>query len=189
MAETASTKPRFLNAGDTALTVELGATAELGLSLRVLELYRRISAAALSGVVEVVPALRSLTVHYDPCVTSNGALRAALTPIVDAALAEAASGLSVPARRWVIPACYAPAHAPDIEGVAATCGLDAVRVAALHASVAYRVLMIGFLPGHPYLGELPAALRLPRHAPLATPVPSKPLNTRPTIFSTRPCKA
>ena len=135
---------RFLQAGDTALTVELGATAEIGLSLRVLELYRRIGSAALPGVVEMVPTLRSLTVHYDPCVTSSRALRGALAPIVEVALAENRRDVSAdgnagpaPARRWLIPACYAPELGPDIASVAAACGLGAGEVPALHASVPY----------------------------------------------------
>ena len=51
--------PRFLAAGDTALTVELGDTAALAVSLGVLALYGRIEAAGLHGVVEVVPAIRT----------------------------------------------------------------------------------------------------------------------------------
>ena len=168
----------FLQAGDTALTVELGATAELGLSLRVLELYGRIGSAALPGVVELVPTLRSLTVHYDPCVTSSRALRGALAPIVEVALAENRRDVSAdgnagpaPARRWLIPACYAPELGPDIASVAAACGLGAGEVPALHASVSYRVLMVGFLPGHPYMGDLPPPLRIPRRDTPRTSVP------------------
>lgn len=175
----ALTTPRFLQAGDTALTVELGATAELGLSLRVLELYAQISSAGLPGVVELVPTLRSLTVHYDPRVTSSRVLRAALAPIVDVGLAESGRDVStdgnavpVPGRRWLMPACYAPEFGPDIESVAAACGLDAGQVPALHASVPYRVLMVGFLPGHPYMGNLPPPLRIPRRDTPRTSVPA-----------------
>lgn len=181
--------PRLLAAGDTALTVELGATAALGLSLGVLELDRRIAAARLPGVVEVVPAIRSLTVHYDPCRTSQQALREALAPLVadvaarlhvnaddDPETATGAEGgqgypIAAPARRWLIPACYEPPCAPDTETVAAACGLSAWQVGALHACVAYRVLMVGFLPGHPYMGELPPPLRLPRRTTPRTSVP------------------
>ncbi len=159
------------------MTVELGGRAELGLSLRVLELYRRVVEAALPGVAEVVPTLRSLTVHYDPCVTTSAMLRAALGPMA----ADAAAGLSdaaveaagegpPPARRWVIPACYEPPHGPDVEGVAAACGLKPWQVIELHACVAYRVLMVGFLPGHPYMGDLPPPLRVPRRSTPRTSV-------------------
>lgn len=167
------TTARFLAAGDTALTVELGETAELRLSLQVLALYRRIDAARLPGVVEVVPAIRSLTVHYDPCVTSNRALREAIGALIDAGepdMVSSPEGLTT-SRRWLIPACYEPAFGPDIEAVAATCGLAPWQVTALHACVSYRVLMVGFLPGHPYMGELPPPLQIPRRATPRTAVP------------------
>ena len=67
---------RFLNAGDTALTIELGDRADPGISADVVALARRIEAAQLAGVVEVVPTIRSLTLHYDPCRTSCAALEA-----------------------------------------------------------------------------------------------------------------
>jgi inhibitor of KinA len=56
--------------------------------------------------------------------------------------------------------------APDLLDVAALTGLTAEEVAWLHSSAEYRVYMIGFLPGFPYMGSLPERLRLPR---LATP--------------------
>lgn len=167
--------PRFLAAGDTALTVELGDRAELGLSLKVLGLYRQIMAANLPGVVEVVPTLRSLMVHYDPCETSAMMLEALLLPMAlsigsESEGEEAFEG-PPPARRWLIPACYAPQHGPDIEAVAAACRLEPWQVTALHACVAYRVLMVGFLPGHPYIGDLPPPLHVPRRATPRTSVP------------------
>ncbi len=185
------TQPRYLAAGDTALTVELGDTATLDLSLRVLALYRRIEAENLPGVIEVVPAIRSLTVHFDPCSTSQRALRLAIEPLAgrsaeplprdgagpqpagaptDRDNASGTSDLSPPPRRWLIPACYEPTFGPDLEAVAATCGLKPWQVSALHASVSYRVLMIGFLPGHPYMGELPPPLQIPRRATPRTAV-------------------
>ena len=56
--------------------------------------------------------------------------------------------------------------------MAQACNLAPWQVRALHACVSYRVLMIGFLPGHPYLGDLPPPLRLPRHDTPRTAVPA-----------------
>jgi KipI family sensor histidine kinase inhibitor len=163
------TTPRFLAAGDTALTIELGDRAELGLCLRIQALHRKVMAAALPGVCEVVPALGSLTVHYNPCETSASRLRVALLPAVMDVAAdgrEPAEGslneVAPVTRRWSIPACYDPVCGPDIAAVAAACGLAAWQVTALHACVSYRVLMVGFLPGQPYLGDLPPPIQVPR---------------------------
>lgn len=163
--------PRFLSAGDTALTIEFGDTADLGLSAQIQALYRRVLDGRWAGIAEVVPALRSLTVHYDPCLTSSARLRVALLPLVSG-LADEQNDAPPPAtRRWSIPACYAPEHGPDVDAVASACGLTFQQVVTLHASVAYRVLMLGFMPGHPYLGDLPPPLRIPRRETPRTVVP------------------
>jgi KipI family sensor histidine kinase inhibitor len=148
---------RFLSAGDTALTVEFGRTAEPRFSALVLALYGRLSASALPGLIELVPTLRSLTIHYDPCQTSAEALSQSIGPLLDGLEAQPLSG-----RRWLIPVCYAPELAPDLDEVARRTGLSREDVVRLHTGAGYRVYMLGFLPGHPYMGDLPEALRLPR---------------------------
>ena len=152
---------RFLPAGDTAMTVELGDAGAAGVSGRVLDLYQRVREAELPGIVDVVPAIRSLTVHYDPLQTSNALLRGLIERWARPTV-EGASEMQPGARRWTIPACYAPELGPDVHEVAEKCGLAPWQVTALHACVVVRVVMVGFLPGQPYLGDLPPPLRLPR---------------------------
>lgn len=160
-------KVKFLSAGDTALTVEFGDTAGLAQSARVLALDRRLVAAALRGVVETVPTLRSLTVHYRPGETSAAALRAAIAP-----LCNALDEVVLDGKQWRLPVCYGGDYGPDLDWVAAAAGISAAAAAALHAGIAYHVYMIGFLPGHPYMGDLPEALRLPRRDTPRVAVPA-----------------
>ena len=68
----------------------------------------------------------------------------------------------LPGRRWFMPACYEAEYAPDMDDVAARTGLTAEAVIALHSGRDYHVYMIGFLPGYPYMGDLPDELSLPR---------------------------
>lgn len=158
---------KFLSAGDTALTVEFGDRAGLTQSARVLALDRRLTAAALPGVVETVPTLRSLTVHYRPSQTSTAALQSAIAPLCTDLDAVALDG-----RHWRLPVCYGGDNGPDLDQVAATAGLSTEAAAALHAGTSYRVYMIGFLPGHPYMGDLPGALQLPRRDTPRVAVPA-----------------
>ena len=71
-----------------------------------------------------------------------------------------------------IPVRYGGADGPDLLEVAERVGLASERVAELHASVVYRVAILGFMPGFAYLGELPQALRLPRRDTPRTRVPA-----------------
>ncbi|MPZ55981.1 MAG: 5-oxoprolinase subunit PxpB [Rhizobiales bacterium] len=148
---------RFIAAGDTAVVVEFGGRIDRALSARVLQLARQVRAAPPAGVIEVVPTFRSLLVHYDPLATSGKNVVASLR-----ALTASGGDKGRPRRRWIIPACYAPELAPDLAEVAERTGLGADEVVARHARTLFHVYMIGFSPGHPYMGDLPAELALPR---------------------------
>jgi inhibitor of KinA len=150
---------RFLPVGDRALTIEFGDRIDRGLSREVLHLDHIIRAAAPQGVVETVPTFRALLVHYDPLVTSRADLESAITGLTGDDKDGAA-----PARLWRIPACYEGEFAPDLGDVAQSTGLAPAEIVALHSGVRYHVYMLGFLPGFPYMGDLPPQLALPRRA-------------------------
>lgn len=163
-------RPRIVASGDTAIVVEFGSAIDPLLSARVLALDAALAGAALPGVVETVPTLRSLMVHYDPNVTSNAQLAVALLQLADDAAREAS--IPAPGRRFRLPACYHPDLAPDLVDVATAIRQTTDDVIALHARRPYRVYMIGFLPGHPYMGDTVPALRLPRRKTPRTHVPA-----------------
>ena len=148
---------RFLPAGDTALVVEFGDRVERALSEQVLRLSARVRSGGLPGVVETVPTYRSLLVHYDPCVTESAKLQSTIAKLLEGNADDAP-----PARLWRIPACYAPSHAPDLGEVAERAGLSVDEVVRIHSSTRFHVYMVGFVPGFPYMGDLPASLSLPR---------------------------
>jgi inhibitor of KinA len=162
-----SEPPRFLPAGDTALCVEFGDTIDRGVSARVLELARRLEATSLPGVVDLVPTFRSLLIHYDPVALSQAQLISQLEPLLGGLDAT-----EVPGRRWHLPACYDPSLALDLEDVARRTGLSPNEVVRRHSAMTYHVYVVGFLPGFPYLGDLPAELALPRRENPRTKVPA-----------------
>lgn len=70
-----------------------------------------------------------------------------------------------------VPARYGGDAGPDLADAAHALGMTAQEVVALHTAQPWRVLMIGFAPGFPYIGPLLPALHLPRRS---TPRPSVP---------------
>lgn len=157
---------RILQAADSALVIEFGQVIDRAISDRVLALSETVKAAKLHGVTAVAATFRSLSVNYDSLLTTGAELEQAV-----AALVKAQSASSRTRRLWEIPACYDPELAPDIDNVARSAGLTASEVAALHAGTQYHVYMIGFVPGYPYIGDLPEKLRLPRRTDPRTRVP------------------
>lgn len=157
---------RVLNAADSALVVEFGSTIDRIVSDRVLALGEALKDAGLPGVTEVVATFRSLCLNYDPLATTGAELELAVASLVREA------GVASRVRRlWDIPVCYDGEFAPDLADVANATGLRPVDVVELHASVNYHVYMIGFVPGYPYMGDLPARLHLPRRIDPRTRVP------------------
>lgn len=145
-------------------------TAAEALDLDANALVRRVAAAirgrGLEWVTDVVPALVTVAVYFDARTAREAAERRALLErlLLGAAAAGARARADSPARRVELPVCYEPAFAPDLEDVARRTGLSAARVVELHVAAPHRVLMIGFVPGHPYLGGLDQRLAVPRRA-------------------------
>ena len=158
---------RFLRSGDTALVVEFGDRVDLDISARVLSLAGLIEAEAIPGVVEVVPTFRSLMVHYEPLALLHADLEQRLGPLIERITVE-----ERPGRRWRIPACYDAEASPDLAYVAERTGLSVAQVIERHSATDFHVYMMGFLPGFPYMGGLPAELELPRRESPRLRVPS-----------------
>jgi inhibitor of KinA len=149
--------PRIAPAGDTALTVDFGDRIDVAVSGRVLSLASRLSDLELAGIIEIVPTIRSLIIHYEPLDIDV----AALTRRVSELLQDADDTVTT-SRAWQLPVCYDPALAADVDSIADRCGLTRSQLVELHSGTIYHVYMLGFLPGLAYLGDVPSVIGLPR---------------------------
>lgn len=123
-----------------------------------------VRAAGFEGVMETVLAYRDAAVFIDPDRVDPEQLAERLERLPWSPL-SAGSG-----REHRLPVLY---DGPDLQDVAGTLGVSIERVIAIHHGESYRVLAIGFLPGFPYAGMLPDALRgIPRRASPRTRVPA-----------------
>ena len=155
--ERAKDAPRILVSGDSAVTVEFGATIDAALNARVLGLDQAVTAARLPFINETVPTYRSLIVHYDPVAIKFDAIAALM-------LDMAAKTGSAPSstRHWRFPVVYGGAFGIDLEEVAIHAKLTPEEVVAIHSGATYRVYMVGFTPGYSYLGGLDPRIATPR---------------------------
>ncbi|MDZ4252571.1 MAG: 5-oxoprolinase subunit PxpB, partial [Sulfuritalea sp.] len=162
-------KPRLLALGDGALTLEFGERIDPALNARVIAARDALAAMQLDGISDLVPTWRSLTVHFDPLRLDRQRLGEHLLQCAQAETQELAL-----ARRWQIPVVFGDEFGPDLAAVAQATGRSATQIIEALCATELRVFLIGFLPGFPYLGELPDWLRLPR---LATPRAAVPANS------------
>ncbi len=145
--------------GDQALMVQCGSTAE------VLAWVDALRAAALPGVLDVVPAARTVRVKLDDP-RLHGVTRQRLRRMRVAAYADAGAGRGADV---VIDVVY---DGPDLGEVADHTGLTAAQVVDAHTSSLWRVGFSGFARGFAYLVEGDARLRVPRHTEPRTSVPA-----------------
>lgn len=157
----------FRTVGDRGLLVEYGNAIDPVVNQKV----RSISVAAEKnmppGVVEIVPAYRSMMILYDPSVTTPKDLQDAFI-----SLEKKLHDIVIPVPRTVtIPVCYGEEFGPDIQVVAESHALSIPDVIRLHSQPEYIIYIIGFSPGFPFLGGLPKELHTPRLKTPRTAVP------------------
>jgi KipI family sensor histidine kinase inhibitor len=153
--------------GDSALLLRFGepmaTTATPATNAQVHALAARLQAARPGWLLDLVPAYASLGVCFD---LARIEARQAQAWIEQALRQPAPATVPLPARCIEIPLVYGGEYGPDLDAAAAELGLTPAQLAARHAAGDYRVAMLGFAPGFPYLLGLDPALALPR---LATP--------------------
>jgi inhibitor of KinA len=151
--------------GDCAAYIEFSDKLDLDVNAFVQRLAGVVHARALPWMRGVVPALGGLALHYDPDhpEVHGDALEAAAI-VVQECLKEALATGEAPTRAVEVPVCYQRDFAPDIEEIAKLVRMSVEEVAERHAAVEYRVLMIGFTPGHAYMSGLDEKLAVPRRA-------------------------
>lgn len=158
MTQPVTATPRIVPLSESALTVEFGETIDVHTNDLVLAFAAAVEQAGLAGFLEVVPTYRSATVYFDPLRTDVATLTEHVRPVLRAID-------TIPRRApatHTIPVWYGGSAGPDLNDVAKHAGLTPEEVSILHASVIYRVYMLGFSPGFPYLGTVPDRIAMPR---------------------------
>ncbi len=155
--------------GDSALLAVFEQRIAPEIGAAVAALNTRVLAASIPGVGETVPAFASLMVTYDPLVTDYDTAAAALQKLAGSPGADSTAETG---KLVTIPVCYGGEFGPDLPFVAQHAGLSEQEVIALHAGRDYRIYMLGFLPGFPYLGGLDERLFTPRLPTPRTAIPA-----------------
>jgi inhibitor of KinA len=128
---------------------------------------------ALPWIRDVVAALGGLAIHFDPDEPAvHGDAFAAALNLVGECLKEGLPKAEDVVRTIEVPVCYEPEFAPDLAEIAAASKVTVDEAITLHAGSDFRVLMIGFAPGHPYIGGLDPKLSVPRRATPRAIVPA-----------------
>ena len=115
-------------------------------------------------LLECVPAYASVLLRFDPLAWRDTSAADPHRTLEQAVRTALGAGETLPPspREREIPVCYGGAHGPDLAEVAQHLGLPIGEVIARHVAADYRVAMLGFAPGFPYLLGLDPTLAMPR---------------------------
>ena len=161
-------KPKIRIMGDRAVLVGLGEGIHPKTNQKVRALYTGLATHDIKGIKDLVPSYRSVMVVYDPLVISLNSLESQLNQIW-----SNLDDTRQPERSIVeIPVVYGDQYGPDLEWIADYHKISPQEIIRLHTQPVYQVYMIGFMPGYPYMGEVPDEIVTPRRKTPRTHVPA-----------------
>jgi inhibitor of KinA len=166
----------FSPLGDSGVLIRFGDRISDATYQRIVSISRYLADHPFTGMIEHVPAYTTIAVYYDPVVLAGNSRREppydrACQAISDllGAVPEAPTG-DTPLHE--IPVCYGGELGPDLPRVAEHNRLTQEQVVEIHTTPIYRVYLIGFSPGFPYLGGMSDRLSTPRQATPRIAVPA-----------------
>jgi len=177
---------RYLPFGDNALLIELGDIINPEINRKVIALNEAIMKAKVPGVEELVPTYRSLLIRYDILRISYGQLVFRIRNI-EKTLKYV--NIEKVGRKFTIPVVYGGEYGPDLGYVAQYHGLTEEQVVKIHADREYRVYMLGFVAGFPYLGEVADEIATPRLETPRLKVPAGSVGIAEKQTGIYPCEA
>jgi inhibitor of KinA len=144
--------------GDSCISMHLGTQIDPVINVRCIALADAVERLGVRGVRDVVPTYNAVTVHFDPLVTDSARLTRELERLATSDLPSTVSAT----RTVEIPVVYGGESGPDLGAVAEFAKCSEEDVVRLHTSRAYRVYMLGFLPGFAYMGSVDSRIAMPR---------------------------
>jgi len=166
-------KPRLLAVvplGDCGAYVEFSRTLDLEINAFVQRLGAALEADTPPLLRDIVPAFGGLALHFAP--EFDGDVLEAARELVERRLKAGVPAAKGAGRLVEVPVCYEPQFALDLKEVSESRNISGEELAALHCAREYRVLMVGFAPGHGYLWGLDPKIAVPRRANPRAEVPA-----------------
>lgn len=153
---------RVLMLGDAAFTIEFPGLSGVAGAHCVRVLHRnvqeKIEQGQLTGIIDLISATRSLSICLDPEIADFSKVCDAVHALASKPYDEEVSSEHL----WTLPACYHGEYAPDMNEISHQSDLATDEVIKLHSETIYDILLIGFLPGFPFMSEISERLRFPR---------------------------
>lgn len=166
------------SASERAFVLFLGGVIDLEKQRQCWALADYLRDVPIEGVFaeDVVVGMNALTLYINPYQLPRtydvARYLSALSAFTEDFFKNYNEQISVNTKHVKIPVIYGGEHGVDLQASAKRLGMSVQALVERHTAPIYTVYFIGFLAGFPYLGGLPEALHLPRHAKPRLAVPA-----------------
>ena len=154
---------KLSNIGDCGIICDFGEEVNRSINTEVIKLFHHVkkksSDGNLSGILNCTPSYNKLIINFDLNKTNTNKIFDFLRSVDFSKL-----NLSEDRKEWTIPICYD--FEMDLENMSKILKIDEEEIINIHLNTVFFIYMIGFVPGHPFMGDLNAKLFLNR---LTTP--------------------
>jgi KipI family sensor histidine kinase inhibitor len=157
---------RIRSAGDAAVLLDWPGETESAGNRKARAVRAHLVRERPAGLIDAVPAARSLLVRFDPRLFDRGGFESR------SGFWETDFAILGRPRLHEIPVWYGGPAGVDLEELSAERGIPPAKFVELHCATRYTVAFLGFTPGFPYLAGLPESLAARRRETPRTQVPA-----------------
>ena len=147
------------NIGDCGIVCDFGDEVNREINTSVIKLFHHIknevSKGNLNGILNYAPSYNKLIINFDLEKINFTKIKVFLELVDFSKL-----NLSQNNKNWTIPVCYD--FEMDLENMSKTLKISKDEIINTHLNTEFFVYMIGFMPGHPFMGDLNSKLFLNR---------------------------
>ena len=150
---------KLSNIGDCAIVCDFGDEVNKNTNAEVIKLFQHVQKHCfqgnLLGILNCTPSYNKLIITFDLKKTNAKKIFDFLKSVNFSKL-----NLSVTKKEWIIPICYD--FEMDLENISKVLKLDKQEIINIHLNTVFFIYMVGFVPGHPFMGDLDSKLFLNR---------------------------
>ena len=147
------------NIGDCGIVCDFGEEVNRETNSNVIKLFHHVreevSNGSLNGILNYTPSYNKLIINFDLEKINSSQIIDFLRSIDFSQL-----NLSQNSKKWTIPVCYD--FEMDLENMSKTLKMNKGEIINIHLNTNFFVYMVGFIPGHPFMGDLNSKLFLNR---------------------------
>ena len=150
---------KLINIGDSAIVCDFGNDVNQSINNRVIKLFNFIKQQSelkvIEGITNCAPSYNKLLISFNLQVTNFKKICDFINSIDFNNL-----NLSQDKKEWTIPICYD--FEMDLTNMSIELKLNREKIINIHLNSTYFIYMIGFMPGHPFMGDVDPKLFLNR---------------------------